>query len=291
MKIIDTTTFFEERMMMELRFNILDPYVDNFIVCEARFSHSGKDKDINFNKKDFPKFEDKITHLIVDNEPANIIKKDKLTSLELRLNSIIRIKEQRNYIGKALMDYSLEDYIIYSDNDEIPNLEAYNIRENKKKIVIFNQKLFYYKFNLILPEVEWFGSKACKLKSLKSIDLLRATKNKNYPFYRFDTFFSDIKHQNIHIVSNGGWHFSNLKSIEELERKFLNDENHAEYEEQGHSLERIKANIKNNSIDYNHNAKKSSSERFSSTKLQHTDLELLPIYLKKNFDKYKNWFD
>ena len=57
MKIIDTTTYFEERMMMELRFNILDPYVDNFIVCEARFSHSGKDKDINFNKKDLFFFE------------------------------------------------------------------------------------------------------------------------------------------------------------------------------------------------------------------------------------------
>ena len=60
MRVFDTTTFFEEKLMMDLRFNILDPFVDKFIVCEATFSHSGKKKEIKFDKKDFPKFEDKI---------------------------------------------------------------------------------------------------------------------------------------------------------------------------------------------------------------------------------------
>ncbi len=291
MKIIDTTTFFEEYLMMELRFNILDPFVDKFIVSEARFSHSGKKKEIKFNKKNFPKFESKIVHLIVDKEPVDIINKPNLTSVELRQNSILRIRQQRNYIAKSLNEYSSDDYIIHSDNDEIPNLELFNLKENKRKIVIFNQKLFYYKFNLCLPSVPWFGSKACKLKDLKTIDLLRATKNKNYPFYRLDTFFSDIRHQNINIVQNGGWHFSNLKNIEELERKFLNDENHAEYEEKGHSLERIKSNIRNKSIDYNHNAKKDSDERFNSTELQVVDKNTLPEYIQNNFKKYEIWFD
>ena len=49
MKIIDTTTYFEEDLMMKLRFNILDPYVDKFIVSEATFSHSGNKKDIKFD--------------------------------------------------------------------------------------------------------------------------------------------------------------------------------------------------------------------------------------------------
>ena len=53
MKIIDTTTYFEEDLMMDLRFNILDPFIDKFIVCEARFSHSGKKKEIKFDKKIF----------------------------------------------------------------------------------------------------------------------------------------------------------------------------------------------------------------------------------------------
>ena len=85
--------------------------------------------------------------------------------------------------------------------------------------------------------------------------------------------------------------FSNLKNAEELERKFLNDENHSEYEIQRHSIERIKENIKNRSIDYNHKAKKNSVDRFNPTKLQLADLEILPNYLKNNFEKYKNWFD
>tara|TARA_B100001093_G_scaffold481299_1_gene511914 strand:- start:52 stop:927 length:876 start_codon:yes stop_codon:yes gene_type:complete len=291
MKIIDTTTYFEENMMMELRFNILSPFVDKFIICESRYSHSGKEKDIRFDKKNFPQFEDKITHIIIDKEPSDIIKKDNLNTSELRLNSVLRIKEQRNFIGNSLNDYSSEDYIIHSDNDEIPNLEKFDLRINKKKIVIFNQTLFYYKFNLCLPHVSWFGSKACKLKDLKNIDLLRAVKNKKYPFFRVDTLFSDIKYQSVNLVSNGGWHFSNLKSVEELERKFLNDENHSEYELQGFDIDRIKENIKNRSIDYNHNAKQDSLDRFSPTKLQVADIDILPNYLKINLDKYKEWFD
>ena len=42
MKIFDCTTFFDEKMMMDVRFNILDKYVDKFVVVEANFSHSGK---------------------------------------------------------------------------------------------------------------------------------------------------------------------------------------------------------------------------------------------------------
>ena len=94
MKIIDTTTYFEEKIMMDIRLNILNPFVDKFIVCESRYSHSGKEKDIKFNKKDFPQFEEKITHLILDKEPSDIIKKDNLNTLELRLNSVSRIKNK-----------------------------------------------------------------------------------------------------------------------------------------------------------------------------------------------------
>ena len=245
MKIIDTTTYFEEDLMMDLRFNVLDKYVDEFIVCEATFSHSGKEKNINFNKKNFPKFEKKINHIIVDKEPNDIINNKELSSAEQRLNSIARIREQRNYISKFIAKYDSNDYIIYSDNDEIPNLENINFEKNNNKVVIFKQKIFYYKLNLILPKVDWFGSKACKIKDLKNIDSLRNSKNKKYHFYRIDTFLSDIKHQNLKIVDEGGWHFSNLKNIEDLQKKYLNDENHSEYESLGFSIDRVKHNIKN----------------------------------------------
>ena len=289
MKIIDTTTYFEEKLMMELRFNILDSFVDKFVVCESRYSHSGKEKKINFDINDYPKFKEKIIHLIVDKEPSNLISKKDLSTSDKRYNSVIRIKHQRNSIMSVLNQFSAEDYIIYSDNDEIPNLENIDLIHSKNKFIIFNQKIFYYKLNLLLPTLNWYGSKSCKLKNIKDIDNLRAIKNKKYPFFRLDTLFSEVKHQNVEMVNEGGWHFSNLKNINELEKKYLNDENHSEYEAQGFTLERIKDNIKNKVIDYNHEAKKDSNERFKQTKLEVAKTDILPTYIKKNLDKYKEW--
>lgn len=291
MKIIDTTTYFEEDLVMNLRFNILNSYVDKFIVSEARFTHSGKEKDIKFDKEKFPNFTDKIIHIVIDKEPSEIIKKNSLSTREKRFNSIQRIKAQRDYIIKYLEPFSKDDYIIHSDNDEIPNLKNIDFKLNKKKYVIFNQKMFYYKLNLSLPNLNWFGSKACKIKNLKSIDQLRSLKNKIYPFYRLDTIFSDIKHQSLKIIENGGWHFSNLKTLDELERKYLNDENHAEYQAQGFTKNRIIENLTKKTIDYNHSAKKNSPDRFKSTKLEKIDMNILPDYILKNINYYQDWID
>jgi len=291
MKIIDTTTYFDEKLMMSIRFNILNSFVDKFIVCESRYSHSGKEKKINFNIKDYPEFQNKIIHLIVDNEPNNLIMGKKLTQGEKRLNSIIRIKHQRNYIMKALNEFSPEDFIIYSDNDEIPNLEKFDLRNLNKKFIIFNQQIFYYKLNLTIPSLNWYGSKACKLKHLKNIDYLRATKNKEYSILRLDAHFSNVKQQSVEIIGDGGWHFSNLKTVNELEKKYLNDENHSEYEAQGYTSDRIKNNIKNRVIDYNHKAKKNLKERFNQTKLSVVPIDSLPKYIKSNLSKYSEWID
>ena len=289
MKIIDTTTFYEEDMIMDIRFNILDPYVDKFIVCESLYTHSGNKKKINFNLNNYPKFKDKIIHLVLDREPELIIKKATLSPQEKRLNSIYRIREQRNYIKTVLNQFSDEDYVIYSDNDEIPNLEKFDLRLSKKKFFIFDQKLFYYKLNLSLPDLNWFGSKACKLKYLKNIDYLRNIKNKNYSYFRIDTLFSDVKQNSVKIISDGGWHFSNLKTYKDLEKKYLNDENHAEYELQKNSKKKILDNINKQIVPYNYLAKKGTQDRFKETKLIKVDINLLPQYLIKNIHKFNDW--
>ena len=97
-KIFDCITFFDENLITNSRFEILNSVVDYFIVCESRFSHSGVEKEIKFNKKNFPKFEKKIIHAVVDKEPDEIIKKNNLNYSELRHNSVLRIKQQRNFI-------------------------------------------------------------------------------------------------------------------------------------------------------------------------------------------------
>ncbi len=294
MKIFDTTTYFEEKLMMDLRFNTLDPFVDKFVVCEATFSHSGKKKEINFNKKDFPKFEDKIIHLILDKDPVEESKTNINDLSILRANSIKRIEEQRNFIFKSLQDANPEDYVIYSDNDEIPKLENVNFEENKEKILIFKQKLFYYKFNLSFPRIDWYGSKACKLKDLKNISWLRNTKNKKYNFFRIDTFLSNMKYINLKIIEDGGWHFTNLKTPEELLKKYLNDELHSEFDSNNNKLEDIEYKIKNKFVNYDHLAdrklenEKKQDNRFKLTKVSS---EILPDYIKKNLEYYKDWID
>ncbi len=69
MKIIDCTTYYSEDLMLDVRFNILNEYVDKFIITESKFSHSGKEKPLNFNINNFPKFKDKIQYLVIENEP------------------------------------------------------------------------------------------------------------------------------------------------------------------------------------------------------------------------------
>ena len=79
--------------------------------------------------------------------------------------------------------------------------------------------MFYYKFNLKLPNLDWTGTKGCKKKFLKSPQWLRNIKDRKYSFYRLDTFFSDTKYIDIKVISDGGWHFSNLKTASERAQK------------------------------------------------------------------------
>ncbi len=294
MKIFDCTTYFDEDLMMDLRFNILNNFVDKFVVCEARFTHSGNKKEIRFDPNNFKKFKNKIVHIIVENDPVGQSTEKKLDSGEKRSNSIKRIEFQRNEILKGLKEAEDNDYIIYSDNDEIPNLENFNYSKNKSKIILFKQNLYYYKFNLAYPKLDWYGSKSCKKKDLKSISWLRNIKTKKYNFLRIDTFFSNTKYVNLRIVEKGGWHFTNLKTPEQLYQKYINDEMHSEFENKEENIEDIKKKINQKYVNYNHFAdSKSTIEKKYTNQftLDKVSLDELPNYIKMNEEKYKDWID
>jgi len=296
MKIFDCTTFFDENLMLEVRFNILNKYVDKFIVAEAKYSHSGEKKKLNFNIKKFSEFNKKIIYLIVDNEPSDVIyqnsKDDSVESKsEMRTNSIKRIAWQRNKLMDCLNEANDEDYIFYSDNDEIPNFENFDFETNNKKILIFKQKLFYYKFNLFCDRVDWFGTKGCKKKELSSFSWLREIKGKAYPSYRFDTFFSKTKYTDVKIIEDGGWHFSQLKSPKDIEIKLLNQEHHDEYRLAKENLPKVEDLIKRKSIIYDHKAKSRDYKFSKEFKLKTLSINHMPLYLKNNISKYEEWFD
>ena len=50
MKVFDCITYFDEPMLFELRLNILNQYVDEFIVCESMYTHSGEKKKLTLIK-------------------------------------------------------------------------------------------------------------------------------------------------------------------------------------------------------------------------------------------------
>ena len=171
-------------------------------------------KKLNFNVENFPNFKDKIVYVVSDDEPEGLLFDKNFDNKKehpehYRHNAIKRIAHQRNKLIKGLEEADDNDFILYSDNDEIPNFENFNETYLKNKIIIFKQKIFYYKFNLYYDRYDWFGTKGCRKKDLISFDWLRNIKTKKYPFYRLDTYFSKTKYQNVGIINDGGWHLRN----------------------------------------------------------------------------------
>ena len=71
-KIYDCVTFYNENLQLRLRFNILNDYVDKFVICESKFDHMGKEKNLNFKMNEFKDFKDKIIYLVLDKQFPDI---------------------------------------------------------------------------------------------------------------------------------------------------------------------------------------------------------------------------
>jgi beta-1,4-mannosyl-glycoprotein beta-1,4-N-acetylglucosaminyltransferase len=227
-KIIDCITFFNENFIFDLRYKTLKNYVDEFVVCESRYDHRGRKKKLNFKASKYSN--NKINYIILDKEfPKN--------------NNIWQNQAfQRDYMLENLSYLEENDYIFFSDPDEIINpniLEHFNL---EKKYGIFMQKCFNYKLNLFNSyESPWEGTRVCKKKNLKSIDFMRQkikSKNLDYKFFRID------KEKNIQIYNDAGWHFNNILSPEEISLK-LKTFAHSEFsDEKFSSIKVIKDKIR-----------------------------------------------
>ena len=127
---------------------------------------------------------------------------------------------------------------------------------------------------------------------MKSFSWLRNIKFKKYPIWRIDTYFSNTKYSNLNIINDGGWHFTNLKSPEDMFEKFMNFGHHDEFKLSGITVDKIKDKISKREMFYDHFADKSSKNKWNSDyKLKKIDTDLLPRYLASNREKYLEWFD
>jgi len=296
MKIFDCFMYFDEDLILDLRLNTLNKFVDYFVIVESIYNHKGEKRKLRFNIEKFKKFNNKIIYLIHNQVPSEI-KKIKKNDSENEINTkyifnaIFRENSQRNYILKGLSKAKDDDIILISDVDEIPNLKKINFKKLKNKLIFFNQEMFYYKFNLKLPNYNWIGTKSCKKKYLKNPQWLRNIKDRKYPFYRLDTFFSDKKFTNVEIIENGGWHFTNIKTAEQIRFKLKSYLHHREFEVNPVTKNQIEKLIKNRIAIYDLRLDKRSKKIGQGSKLQKYSLKKLPEYIIDNKKKYKKWID
>ena len=288
--------YFDEDVVLDVRLNTLDQYVSKFVIVESLFTHKGDKRDLKFDIKKFNKFKNKIVYLVYEKEPFEIesineTDTENEKSVKFILNAIHRENGQRNFISEGLKNAHDEDFILISDLDEIPNLSNINLNNFGEKLIFFNQEMFYYKFNLKLPNFDWVGTKSCKKKNFLSAQWLRNIKDKNYPFYRIDLLFSKNKYTNIKFIKNGGWHFTNIKTPEEIRHKLSSYLHHREFDLNPLSSSEINELIKNKKAIYDLNADKRSQKFGNGIELENYDIKKLPNYIYKNLDKFKDWIN
>jgi len=270
MKIYDCFSYWDEDLLLDFRLNILNEYVDYFVIVEGNKTWQNNNKNFRFNINNFSKFKDKIIYIKVDDLPDGD-------------NPYLRENFQRNAIRRGINRADDNDLIIISDLDEIPNPNLIKKFNSKNRFAVCKQMHFYYKFNLLSKSNPfWYGSRLCIKKFLKSPQWLRDLKFKKRPFWRIDK----IRLNNI--IENGGWHFCNLKTPENLLYKYKNlCETNDPYsfkekiDDKFLQLETVKENVKNKKDIIGR------KDEFNKVTLDHN----FPKYLLDNISKYKEWLE
>ena len=288
--------YFDEEVVLDVRLNTLDKYVDYFVIVESSFTHKGDNKNLMFNHNKFEKFKNKIIYLVYDKQPKGIEAVNENDSEDEKsrkyiLNAALRENGQRNFIQNGLNKAENNDIILISDVDEIPNLSEVNFNNISEKIIMFHQDMFYYKFDLKIPNLLWTGTRGCRKKYLLSPQWLRNVKDRKYFPFRIDILFSEKKYSSIKFISNGGWHFSYIKTAEEIEHKLKSYLHHREFDEQSLSVEEIQNIIENKKAIYDLNVDKRVKKIGDGNKLVKIKFEKLPIYIQQNKHNYMKWLD
>ena len=268
MKIYDCFSYWDEDLLLDIRLNILNDYVDFFVIVEGNKTWQNNYKKFRFNINNFPKFKKKIIYVPVKDLPDGD-------------DPYLRENFQRNCISRGLLKANKDDLILISDLDEIPNPKKIKEFEKKKRFAVFKQLHFYYKLNfhsVINPH--WYGSRICVKKYLKSPQWLRSLKFKKRPFWRLDK----IRLNNI--IENGGWHFCNLKEPNRLLYKYknlceTNDPYHfkEKIDEKYLNIEEIKKRIKDGRDIIGR------KEKYNVINLD----ERFPDFIINNKEKYLEW--
>lgn len=270
-KIYDCFMFNNENLILDIRLNVLNNYVDYFVIVESIYDHAGNKKKLNFKIEKFNNFKEKIIYIIVKKMPIKV--KSFYYKKKLFHENHVRDQFQRNQILRGLKKASKNDLIIISDIDEIPNLSKIDFKKIKK-CTIFFQKVYRLKLNLECKnEYPWQGSRILQYKYLKLPQIIRNTKVKRIKPWQFHRFFTNPRY-----ITNGGWHFTSILPLNKVIKKFKSGA-HGELDFNRFKVNSIKKKIlKGNDIIHDNH------------KLTRINLdESFPDYILRNRKKFQNY--
>ena len=257
---VDAFLYNGEDDLLDLRVNILNDYVDEFVVVEAPQTFRGKPKDLFFKGHANPKVKYHVVDINYTPEELEEAKNSPNTGGQYPW---IEEYLQREAIKKALAHLKDDDTVFVSDCDEIWKPAKYPVENGVKKLVQLNY--CYYLNNRI--EEPWAGTFVGKWKDIKnkSLNELRAstTKHLDKPETWDNTF-----------IDNAGWHFSNCMSKEDIIRKF---ESFSHEEFDNDNAKRVVQLARERLVDFTDRNRRMWIEN-----------ENLPKYLLENKEKYKH---
>jgi beta-1,4-mannosyl-glycoprotein beta-1,4-N-acetylglucosaminyltransferase len=183
--LVDGFMFYNELDILELRLEVLDRYVDQFILVEAEVNHVGGPKELFFekNKQRYAKWLHKIRHIVMTAEEA-----------PKEENPWCREKYQRDCILKGLGEIPNHAIIMISDVDEIPDLSIVPFEKLPHIVNSVHMWMFEYSLDYLFTGEPWIGTVITNCELLKR-------QGPNY--------FRDNRWK-FPVVQYAGWHLSSF---------------------------------------------------------------------------------
>ncbi len=242
--IVDSFIYYNELDLLNYRLEILNDYIDYFILVESTHTFTGKPKPLyyNENKEKFAKFNDKIIHIVVDDFPykqpnINFVFNHQWKNEYFQRNCIVRGLQ---LLQSSKQTFKNEDVILTSDIDEIPDpnillkIKNNTLDFDKNNLNKLTLDMYYYNLHYKVGDGQnWNGIKLFTWKAFKNIRLT----------FQQMRVWEHTHHVNA--IAFGGWHLSYFGNIDFIINK-IQSFAHQEYNNDNYlNKEKLKNDIEN----------------------------------------------
>jgi beta-1,4-mannosyl-glycoprotein beta-1,4-N-acetylglucosaminyltransferase len=254
-KVIDCFPFFDEFLILDIRFRELYDVVDKFVIMEAKETFSGKEKPLYLSecyKERYAQYADKIEIIVVErSEHKDVWQREYFQ------------KDHLSKEGLRFLNLDDGDLILFADADEIPRRSVVESLKNNG----FNENggafvgpCYYYKFNVKTSEISW--------------------RPKYISYGKFINFDAHRQDESFPQIQNGGWHFSYIKTVDKIKEK-IESFSHQEYNNNDYNTLEMLQNRINNVEDI----LQRDWNRLSIVPMD----DSYPEYIKENIDNLRMW--